>query len=1143
LSGIFDRFRDYDFKYWVTVQAEAADAASIHRLFSLRDALGHNAWFLARDRRNEIEGYVSDLRIAQDLADTAASLRGPNRANALGLQCLYALVEATVHDLAGHHLPALAARYVKAGLWTRDQALSWARLANDPQSALKTVVDALRHDTPGKREEFAQLALTIGADILDPDGRVLAVAELAVDLPEHLLHRALNIVAEEGNEGSRLGGLRKLAPRLSSRLKLQALEVARKFNDVSLRLSAIVGVAESLEDPERTKIFSEVLTDVRRAIERRAIGTESGNLRLGDLARDLPDDCINQLDALMTDAVPEDVRQAVRAEVIERKAADNPVWARAQASQLPVWRRGDTLAKAALAFARLGRFKEAAGAFRDIAAWVGRNKEELLAELLWRVPPSEETPFVELYEGLSADECIRVLRLLASFKEMRLDLLRALADSAALKGKKLEGRTAIARVLGVEEVDEAFKTLMNAPEDRSGDQALVDLTPFLTVDHIRQALPLYKSRSSLSMRDPLTALVVRLADLGEWREAVCHVAECRDILESNRAEVLLKVAEHSPDECLRAVLDVTRPHSAALDVALARAALSPWLDSSAVEVAVTQAQRLDSVDRLRALSALALALPPNRLRGLLQSLMAALADSFPSRHFDLSKFLEEGFSALSRVLAFSHASEDEIDHAIALARTESVSDAWQIRLLASLASVGGEYPHAKRALVEAFAIRAADSKHILVRARVLSAAHSVALGALVRDLDNPLALVPLLHAAAHLLDARARKEAIRRLFLTPDWEQRFLGLAALLPHLSRQERDKVARAALAQKRDWSSDPTTFVLGMSVLAPYAPKLVAPHLAEVLKAHARLEPVTQVSFAVSLAQGHALAEKFVDVAFAAIDRVRREARLDSIVLLAPVLNRSQIASLLASVVTEAVGDPVPVFVALLSRAAELEELDVVRECFSALDNEFTRAKVIERAACNLPYAALCVAAQATDHLGALGELAVRAASLGDLDLAWSCLERRTARMGDDNLLMQRVYRAAPPAEVEALIEKAQAFDPYSRAYALVEVVDRVGKSQRQKIIETIIDALQAFRGTRSTGRIDTMRLLHPHLQKLPADRIASMWKDALARSRAGSRREDVLVDVRAFAPILAAHFGPKIAPQLDAALSTAGGEYWP
>jgi hypothetical protein len=53
---------------------------------------------------------------------------------------------------------------------------------------------------------------------------------------------------------------------------------------------------------------------------------------------------------------------------------------------------------------------------------------------------------------------------------------------------------------------------------------------------------------------------------------------------------------------------------------------------------------------------------------------------------------------------------------------------------------------------------------------------------------------------------------------------------------------------------------------------------------------------------------------------------------------------------------------------------------------------------------------------------------------------------------------------------------------------------------------------------------------------------MWTKEMRRT-SEDRREEVLIDVRAFTPALISHLGSEIASKLDEAIRLGGGEAWP
>ena len=71
MSGTFAHFTDDDFAWWTDRLIAAGSAADLHRLMGHVDSSGCNAWYSARDERNELAGYTADLTKAWEQAEQA----------------------------------------------------------------------------------------------------------------------------------------------------------------------------------------------------------------------------------------------------------------------------------------------------------------------------------------------------------------------------------------------------------------------------------------------------------------------------------------------------------------------------------------------------------------------------------------------------------------------------------------------------------------------------------------------------------------------------------------------------------------------------------------------------------------------------------------------------------------------------------------------------------------------------------------------------------------------------------------------------------------------------------------------------------------------------------------------------------------
>jgi hypothetical protein len=197
-AGAFDAFDDDDYRWWIARQAAAVDISGVHRTLGHRDSQEINAWFAARDARNELGGYAADVERGWLLAEDAVG-----SPEAMGLQCRYALLRAVIGDLAGRYRPTLAALLVRRGVWTREQALAWAGVNIDSQSALHAVADALRTAEGARREALVSLALATSARMISTDDRALMLAEMAHGAAPHEVAALLDAIGAEQNSGAR----------------------------------------------------------------------------------------------------------------------------------------------------------------------------------------------------------------------------------------------------------------------------------------------------------------------------------------------------------------------------------------------------------------------------------------------------------------------------------------------------------------------------------------------------------------------------------------------------------------------------------------------------------------------------------------------------------------------------------------------------------------------------------------------------------------------------------------------------------------------------------------------------------------------------------------------------------------------------
>jgi hypothetical protein len=235
--------------------------------------------------------------------------------------------------------------------------------------------------------------------------------------------------------------------------------------------------------------------------------------------------------------------------------------------------------------------------------------------------------------------------------------------------------------------------------------------------------------------------------------------------------------------------------------------------------------------------------------------------------------------------------------------------------------------------------------------------------------------------------------------------------------------------------------------------------------------------------------------------------------------------------------------PTLVALTRRASTLLDAELVRECLDAPSSKYLQRKLIVDTAPELPLEALAPVGALVDDYSdkALGALAVRAAELGDMNLTLRFLERKGEANPLADRTLQYVYRLAPSSWADALITHAEKLRPAEQALALVELIDRTPRKHRRALVESIVESAASLRLAQNGERLRVIHMLGGELRRLPKSEIVSKWTQAMHHSM--HSREEILIDVRAFAPTLVSHFGPEIALRLDEAIRLGGGEIWP
>ena len=144
LPALFDprgegELEDYGLRHLAEHLERAGRVDDLHRLLRLErrgggveagTARAENAWYAARERVGQTQGYMNDLARAARLVQVAdrPDVKPSQLKTSIGLGIRYALMSASLNSLARNIPPTLIAALVEKGVWLASQGLAYARV-------------------------------------------------------------------------------------------------------------------------------------------------------------------------------------------------------------------------------------------------------------------------------------------------------------------------------------------------------------------------------------------------------------------------------------------------------------------------------------------------------------------------------------------------------------------------------------------------------------------------------------------------------------------------------------------------------------------------------------------------------------------------------------------------------------------------------------------------------------------------------------------------------------------------------------------------------------------------------------------------------------------------------------------------------
>jgi len=236
------------------------ETETLRRLLMLEHE-GRNLWFTVQEGEGQSAVFLEDVRRLWAWArteDARAAAQG-NKAPHLGTEIRCALIEASLHSLAGNIPPALLAALVEKRVWTPAQGLAYARQVPDPWQR----AEALEKLAPHLPENLLARALAAARGIRDAGDRAQALAALAPHLPPderpQVLAQALAAARGIRDAGDRAQALAALAPHLPPderpQVLAEALAAAREIGDAGDRARALAALAPRLAELPRPALY------------------------------------------------------------------------------------------------------------------------------------------------------------------------------------------------------------------------------------------------------------------------------------------------------------------------------------------------------------------------------------------------------------------------------------------------------------------------------------------------------------------------------------------------------------------------------------------------------------------------------------------------------------------------------------------------------------------------------------------------------------------------------------------------------------------------------------------------------------------------------------------------------------------------
>lgn len=484
----------------------ASREEEIHRLLREETTDGRNGWYVACERLGQTTVFLEDVGRIWLRRRAAAESDG----EAIGQQCRYALIIASLHSLADSLPSELLVALVRQGSWPAAQGLAYARQVPDPKRRARALGSLAPHLAEPLRERAVREAFASLQEVEREIRWATEVARLAPQLPADLLAPALARSSELREALARPSraaapiALSRLPPASREEALRQAAIAAQGIRGPCTRAEALTALVPHLPEPARSEVIGAALAAAR--------AIPWPNQRAMALSRLAPN-------------LPAPLRGEVLDEALETSRSIDSGRSRAEVLSILVPQLAEPQGEAIL--------HEALAAFRAIP------KEPWRAAALSRLVPGLPASW---RDGVAREALAAAHRI-----DDRWQRDRIVSDLAPhLPEALLAEALAISRVIG----DGAERAEVSA---RVGTHLPLAL--------LSSALTAARSAGKIRLRnEALCRLAIRLAEAGRGPEALAVAQEVADDNREDpaRTRALWEIASRLPEELLPGALAAAR---------------------------------------------------------------------------------------------------------------------------------------------------------------------------------------------------------------------------------------------------------------------------------------------------------------------------------------------------------------------------------------------------------------------------------------------------------------------------------------------------------------------------------------------------------------------------------------------------------